>query len=148
MENEKQNLPANQSTDLSKPDKPNTQIARALERQEATLTQEVALKALKLVEPMIESVSNELTNTLGDNETIILIRVSKRGAPATIVMLDTAEDFTIKGAKANNGKFLFTGAGNPETKKLKAVKKFYIIREFVDMLLTGRMNDLTKKLME
>lgn len=143
------------STELTKTDankltivKNDNAVSRALNRQEADLGQHVAMKALKLVEPMIASVSDELTNTLGDNETIIVIRVVKRGSPATILMLDTSEDFTIKGAKANGGKFLFTGEADGVTKKPRAVKRHYVIREFVDMLLTGRMQELTEKLMK
>lgn len=154
-------------------------VEKQLARQEQSLTETVALKALELVKPMISSVSDELTNSLGDNETIIVIRVNKKGAPATILMLNTAEDFTIQGAKANHdtanvlkdkfikrmlseghllqeeyeamkksdNKPLFRGEVD-KTGKPKAIKKFYVIREFVDMLLTGRMKDLTEKLMK
>lgn len=155
-------------------------VALALEKQELSLGQEVAFRALKLVQPMIESVSKELTDSLGDNETIIVIKVTGAGKPATITMLDTSEDFTIQGAKANKSmsnklrdayikqmnregklsdeqyqamnisedKFLFTGEQDPITKKPKARKQFYVIRDFVDALLTGRMENITKQLMK
>jgi hypothetical protein len=42
---------------------------------------------------------------------------------------------------------LFTGEVIPGTKKPKAIKKYYIVEEFVDMLLTGRMQEMTEKLM-
>lgn len=159
--------------------KPESQIAKQLNQHELSLGQEVAMRALKLVQPMIESVSKELTDSLGDNETIIVIKVTGAGKPATITMLDTAEDFTIQGKKANrttaniardayireqykqgkiseedyakmnisDNKFLFTGEQDPVTKKPKARKQFYVIRDFVDALLTGRMENITKQLM-
>lgn len=80
--------------------KQDTQVARVLDNQETSLMQSVAIKALELVKPMISSVAAELSDTLGDNETIIVIRTTKKGAPTNIVMLDTSADFTIKGAKA------------------------------------------------
>jgi hypothetical protein len=123
-------------------------VGKQLAKQESELGANVAMQALKLVQPMIKSVSKELTDTLGDNETIIVIRVQKAGGPASILMLDTAEDFTIQGAKATKeGKFSFTGEALPGTKKPKAIKRFYIVEEFVDLLLTGRMKELTEKLM-
>lgn len=167
-------------TEIATIEKPKSSVAAALERQELSLGQEVAMKALKLVQPMIESVSKELTDSLGDNETIIVIKVTAAGKPATITMLDTKEDFTIQGAKANKSqsnklrdayikqmnkegklsdedyqrmnisedKFLFTGEQDPITKKPKARKQFYVIRDFVDALLTGRMENITKQLMK
>lgn len=125
-----------------------TEVGRALDNYQVTLGQEVAMKALNLVKPMIKSVAQELSDTLGDNEQIIVIRKTKAGSPVSILILDTKEDFTIKGCKANNGKFLFSGEVIPGTKKPKACKKYYIAEEFVDMLLTGRMTELTKKLSE
>lgn len=168
------------SKELTTTDKPNTQIAKQLDAHELSLGQEVAMKALKLVQPMIESVSKELTDSLGDNETIIVIKVTGAGKPATITMLDTSEDFTIQGKKANkttaniardnyireqykagnisdedfarmninDNKFVFTGEQDPVTKKPKARKQFYVIRDFVDALLTGRMENITKQLMK
>lgn len=155
-------------------------VEKQLQSQETTLIQSVAMKALDLVKPMISSVSDELTNSLGDNEKLYLIKVNKLGAPATIYILDTQEDFTIHGAKANrdsanilkdqfikkmldegrlskedyekmkqsDNKFVFRGEIDKETKRPKAIKKFYVIREFVDMLLTGRMTEMTEKLMK
>lgn len=171
---------ATTNTSVATIEKPKSSVALALERQELSLGQEVAMRALKLVQPMIESVSKELTDSLGDNETIIVIKVTAAGKPATITMLDTKEDFTIQGAKANrqtssrlrdayikqmhaegklsdeeyqkmnmtDGKFLFTGEQDPVTKKPKARKQFYVIRDFVDALLTGRMENITKQLMK
>lgn len=164
----------------TKPNQELSQVERALQQQELSLGQEVAMKALKLVQPMIESVSKELTDSLGDNETIIVIKVTGAGKPATITMLDTAEDFTIQGKKANrttankardnyireqhkagnisdedfarmninDNTFVFTGEQDPITKKPKARKQFYVIRDFVDALLTGRMENITKQLMK
>ena len=128
--------------------KPQTQVGKILAKQESDLGMTVAMQALKLVQPMIKSVSNELTSTLGDNEIIIVIRVQKLGSPASILMLDTKQDFTIQGAKGSpDGKFSFTGEVLPGTKKPIAIKKYYIVEEFVDLLLTGRMKELTEKLM-
>lgn len=173
MENEK-NLPAK----LEK--KEISIIGKQIASHEQTLTETVAVQALELVKPMISSVSDELTNSLGDNETMYVIRVSKKGSPATILMIDTSQDFTIQGAKANftsaniakdkfikrmkeeghlsdeeyqsmkvcDNKFVLRGNIDKDTKKPTYIKKFYVIREFVDMLLTGRMKDLTEKLMQ
>lgn len=169
------------STEIAKTEKKEmSQVAKALQQQEMSMGSEIAMQALKLVEPMIESVATELENTLGDNETIIVIRRSKITADATIVMLNTAEDFTIQGAKANRTKSnkerdkylkklheegkiseedwalmntddlvpVFKGEMNPATKKPFAIKQFYVIREFVTALLSGRMEDITKQLMK
>lgn len=168
------------STEIAKQEKPKSIVAQQLDAQQASLGAEVAMKALKLVQPMIESVSNELESTLGDNETLIVIRRSSLNAPATILMIDTSKDFMICGAQSNhttsdiernkyikqqrdNGliddetwsrmntcdnKSLFRGAINPETRRPYAIKQFYIIRDFVDALLTGRMKDITDKLMK
>lgn len=125
-----------------------SQVALALEKQEETLGQHVAMKALNLVKPMIASVAKELSDMLGDNEKIIVIRKTKSDSPVSILILDTNENFIIKGKKGNDGKFLFTGEAEPGTKKPKAIKKFYIAEEFVSMLLEGRMQDMTKKLTE
>lgn len=124
--------------------KEQSQVAKALQQQETSLGQEVAMKALHLVKPMIKSVADELSSMLGDNEKIIVIRKTKAGSPVSILILDTKEDFIIQGGE----KFLFTGAPEPGTKRPKAIKKFYIAEEFVDMLLTGRMQDMTEKLMK
>lgn len=156
-------------------------IGKQIASHEQNLTETVAMKALELVKPMISSVSEELTNSLGDNEVMYVIRVSKKGAPATILMVDTSQDFTIQGAKANftsaniakdnfikkmlkeghlsqeeydttmkkgDDKFVLRGQIDVNTKKPMYIRKFYVIREFVDMLLTGRMKDLTEKLMQ
>lgn len=124
------------------------QVSKALMNQEATLGHQVALRALEMVKPMISTVAQELSSMLGDNENIIVIRKTKAGSPVSILILDTAEDFIIQGKKSNNGKFLFTGEADPGTNKPKAIKKFYIAEEFVDMLLTGRMTEMTEKLMK
>lgn len=171
---------ATTNTSVATIEKPKSSVALALEKQELSLGQEVAMRALKLVQPMIESVSKELTDSLGDNETIIVIKVTGAGKPATITMLDTHEDFTIQGAKANkqtsnklrdayikqmhhegklsdeqyqamnisDNKFIFTGEQDPITKKPKARKQFYVIEAFVDALLTGKMENITKQLIK
>lgn len=124
------------------------QVFAALDSQEQSLGQHVAMRALDLVKPMIKPVSEELSKLLGDNESIIVIRKTNKDSPVSILVLDTSEDFIIQGKKRNNGKFLFTGEAEPGTKKPKAIKKFYIAEEFVDMLLTGRMQEMTEKLMK
>src|SRR5258705_9458456 len=103
MEN-KENLPAK---------KEESQVAKDLMQQEATLGQEVAMKALDLVKPMIKSVAEELSNTLGDNEKIIVIRKTKSGSPVSILVLNTKEDFIIQGGD----KPLFSGAPDPNNPK-------------------------------
>lgn len=133
---------------MSEEKKETNQVALALKQQEATLGQEVAMRALTLVKPMIKSVADELSAMLGDNEKIIIIRKTKQDSPVSILILDTKEDFTISGSKGNNGKFIFTGEAEPGTKRPKAIKNFYIAEEFVDMLLTGRMQEMTEKLMK
>ncbi len=135
-------------TDKSLVKKEETEVSKALKQQENVVGQQFAMKALNLVKPMIKSVSDELSNMLGDNEKIIIIRKTKSGSPTSILILDTAEDFIIQGKKGNNGKFLFTGEPIPGTKRPKAIKNFYVAEEFVDMLLTGRMQDMTEKLMK
>lgn len=170
MSEENKNLPAT---------KTQSSVAATLDYQETTLKAQVAMKALKLVQPMIESVSTELENTLGDNETTIVIRRSSNTKSATILMLDNKEDYTLCGSSANRttsnrerDKYIkqqrdagniddetwarmnivdntpvFRGEINPDTKRPRAIKQFYVIRDFVDALLTGRMEDITKKLM-
>lgn len=160
--------------------KSKSSVANVLEHQQQSLGAEVAMKALTLVQPMIESVSKELTDTLGDNETTIVIRCSKRGQPATILFLDTKEDFTIQGARANHttsniardafikqqrdaGNIddeqwarmnvcdntpVFRGEIDAQTKRPRAIKQFYVIRDFVDALLTGRVQDIANKIMK
>lgn len=142
-----------------------TAVGKLLNSHEKTLGQHVAMKALELVKPMIQPVAQELTDTLGDNEVIIVIRNSGKGTPTSITMLNTSEDFTIKGKKANRtpiidkdtgkitgyldeGKFMFRGEAIPGTKKLKAVKNNYIAEHWVDMLLSGRIVEMSKELMK
>lgn len=115
----------------------NNKIANILKEQETTIGQEVAMRALGLVKPMIKDVCKQLSDTLGDNEQIIVIRKIKADSPVSILVLNTKEDFTIKGGE----KFSFDG-------NKKAINKYYIAEEFVDLLLTGRMTELTNKLMK
>ena len=128
--------------------KEETAVSKMLNQQQASLGQEVAMKALGLVKPMIASVAKELSDMLGDNERMIVIRKTNAGSKVSILILDTNEDFVIKGKKANNGHFLFDGELIPGTKRPIAIKNFYIAEEFVDMLLTGRMQEMTEKLMK
>lgn len=134
---------AKQETSLVKQEK--SIAAQRLEYQQATLGQEVAMKALELVKPMIRDVVKQLSDTLGDNEQIIVIRKTKADSPVSIMVLDTKKEFIIEGGE----KFRFTGKPSPENPKVPyAIKKFYIAEEFVDMLLTGRLTELTEKLMK
>lgn len=120
-------------------------VAQRLEMTQTTLGQEVAMKALDLVKPMIRDVVKQLSDTLGDNEQIIVIRKTKADSPVSIMVLDTKKEFIIEGGE----KFRFTGKPHPQNPKVPyAIKKFYIAEEFVDMLLTGRLQELTEKLMK
>lgn len=168
------------SKEIAKQDESKSQIANALDYQQASLGAEVAMKALKLVQPMIASVSNELEESLGNNETTIVIRRSSNSKSATILMLDNTCDYTLCGAGANkttanrardmfikqqrdignisdeqweimnscDNTPVFRGEMNPDTKRPRAIKQFYVIRDFVDALLTGRMQDITQKLIK
>lgn len=121
------------------------QVAKMLNGHEALLGQEVAMKVLNLAKPMIKSVSEEISNMLGDNDKIIVIRKTKKDSSTSILILNTKEDFTIKGGE----NFSFTGKAHPENPKIPAaIINFYIVEEFVDMLLTGKMQEITSKLMK
>lgn len=113
------------------------QVGKILQQQEDSIGQNVAMSALTLVKPMIKDVCKQLSDTLGDNDQIIVIRKTKGDSPVSILMLNTHEEFKIQGGKI----FSFTG-------NKKAINKYYVAEEFVDMLLTGRMKDLTDKLMK
>lgn len=110
-------------------------IAKMLDGHQAAIGHEVAMRALTLVKPMIKDVCKQLSESLGDNDQIIVIRKINKNSPVLIHLMNSKEDFTIQGGE----NFSFTG-----TKK--SVNKMYVAEEFVELLLTGKMKELTEKI--
>lgn len=120
-------------------------IADAMGHHENTLQQEVALKAVGLVKPMLIDAMKELGKYLGNNDKIVVLRRMNNESNVAVVILDTHMPFRIIGGE----KFIFGGDPISETDKTpKALVKNYDANEFIDMLLSGRMKELTEKLMK
>jgi len=113
-----------------------SEVDKVFSQGEETLQQQVAMKAIGLVKPMLEDCCGEISSYLGDNEKVILIRKTKKDSPVGILVLDSKSNFEIKGGN----EFKFTGDKS-------ALLKYYTAEEFVELLLTGRMKELTEKLL-
>lgn len=109
---------------------------------EENVQQQVAIKAIGLVKPMLEDCCNEISTYLGDCEKVIYITKTNKDSPVAITVLDAKGKFEIKGGKlSENGSLQFRGTQS-------AILKNYTAEEFVDLLLTGRMKELTEKLLK
>jgi len=111
-------------------------VESVFKQGEETLQQQIAIKAIGLVKPMLQDCCGEISSYLGDNEKVILIRKTKKDSPVGILVLDSKANFEIKGGDV----FSFTG-------DKAALLKYYTAEEFVELLLTGRLKELTEKLL-
>lgn len=111
-------------------------VEKVFKKSEESLQEQVAVKAIGLVKPMLNDCCTEISNYLGNCDKGIFIYKNKKDAPVGILVLDTAQNFEIKGGK----KFSFTG-------DKQAVLKYYTAEEFVDLLLSGKLKELTDKLL-
>jgi len=112
-------------------------VESVFKQGEETLQEQIAIKAIGLVNPLLKGCNEEISTYLGDNEKVILLRKINKDSPVGIFVLDAKGNFEIKGGE----KFVFTGD--------KAVLlKYYTAEEFVELLLTGRLKELTEKLLK
>ena len=112
-------------------------VEDVFKQSEETIQQQIAIKAISLVKPMLTDCCSEISNYLGDNDKVILIRKTKKESPVGILVLDSKGSFEIKGGDT----FSFTG-------DKKALLKYYTAEEFVEMLLTGQLKEMTEKLLK
>lgn len=93
--------------------------------------------ALPAVLPMLKPLSEKLDGYLGNDEKIIIIRRNSDKSTASVLVLDTSKNFTIKGGKEKKFSMdaIKDGDGN-----IKAVPVIYYFNteEFVTELLSGK----------
>lgn len=111
-------------------------VESVFKQGEDTVQQQIAIKAIGLVKPMLKDCCQQISNYLGDCEKVILINKTKKDSPVGILVLDTKGSFEIKGGDS----FSFKGDKT-------ALLKYYTAEEFVEMLLSGQLKELTEKLL-
>lgn len=96
--------------------------------------------ALPAVLPMLEPLSQKLDEYLGDNEKIIIIRRSNSNSRATVLVLDTSKEFTVKGAEKKEDRVFSMKAKLDEEGNKVPIPVIYYFNtaEFVKELLSGK----------
>lgn len=117
-------------------------VNSVMQHGEKRMNKALATTALDIVSPFLDQCEEDIASYVSTDKIIVIMK-SSENSPMSIVVLDKKEDFTIKGG---GEKFVFTGAPVPGTNKLKALLKFFTAKEFVGMLIGGKMDELTAKL--
>lgn len=92
---------------------------------------------LPKITPMLNPLSERLDSYLGNDEKIILIRRNSDKSSATVLVLDTTKDYTIKGGKEK--KFTMdVVVGEDGKKKALPLLHYFDTKQFVTELLSGK----------
>lgn len=102
-------------------------------------------KILPIVKPIIEPVSKKLSDYLGNNEKIIIIRQLSGKVGTQVMVFDNSKNFTIQGG--DNKKFDVelkdkSKVYHPEDNPPAALIEFYNVQDFIQALLTGEFSKI------
>lgn len=117
-------------------------VDKVFSQGEEGIKQQVAIKAIGLVKPLLEDCNTEISKYLGNCDKAIYITKTSEDSPVGITVLDANGKFEIKGGGLSaSGKLEFRGTKSAQL-------KYYTAEEFVELLLTGRLKELTEKLLK
>lgn len=119
-----------------------TAVDKVFASGEENMKQQIAIKAIGLVKPLLEDCNEQISIYLGDCEKGIWITKTTKDSPVGITVLDAKGKFEIKGGGLSaSGKLEFRGTKSSQL-------KYYTAEEFVELLLSGRLKELTEKLLK